>query len=90
MKAQTASRTSTWIYSPALDLIIGCGGWSLLLLFLAYPIGGANLAGLAAAFYALALVFNSNGAPRLTCLPLLQAGEAKVVQSPAIIAAVGT
>jgi hypothetical protein len=32
----------------------------------------------------------TNGAPRLTCLPALQAGDANVLKSPASIAAVGT
>ena len=32
----------------------------------------------------------TNGAPRLTCVPLLHWGEATVVKSPARIAAVGT
>jgi hypothetical protein len=47
-----------WIYSPAMDLIIGCGAWSLPLLLLAYPFSKADLPLWTTAFYTLALVFN--------------------------------
>jgi hypothetical protein len=47
-----------WIHKPALDLLVGCGGWSLPLLLLAYPFADGGLPAWTAAFYALALVFN--------------------------------
>jgi len=51
-------RERAWIYSPGLDLIVGCGAWSLPLLLLAYPFAGGALPAWTSAFYALALVFN--------------------------------
>ncbi len=51
-------RERTWINSPALDLIVGCGAWSLPLLLLAYPFAGGGLPAWTSAFYALSLVFN--------------------------------
>lgn len=46
-----------WIYSPAVDLIVGCGAWSAPLLLLAGR-GGATTRTWAVAFYLLALAFN--------------------------------
>src|SRR5262245_53887409 len=48
---------AAWLYSPALDLIVGCGAWSLPLLLLVYPTGGYEAA-LSVGFYALALLIN--------------------------------
>jgi len=58
MGTTTAVRTGSWIYNPALDLVVGCGAWSLPLLFLAYPFASDRSTGWAVAFYALALLFN--------------------------------
>jgi len=52
------ARRHEWIHSPGLDLLIGCGAWSLPLLILAYKFGGSNLPIWTMVFYALALVFN--------------------------------
>jgi Tfp pilus assembly protein PilF len=48
---------SSSIASPAIDLIVGCGAWSVPLLFLAYAFAGGNPIA-AAGFYAVALVLN--------------------------------
>ena len=58
----------SWIYGPAVDLIVGCGAWSapLLLPFVIwsmsnrqdYPLGMRDEGLASFAFYALALVFN--------------------------------
>jgi tetratricopeptide (TPR) repeat protein len=48
---------SSWVYSPVLDLLVGCGAWSIPLLLFAYRFGGAE-ATWVVAFYALALLVN--------------------------------
>lgn len=53
----TASR-SPWIYSPWVDLVIGCGAWSAPLLLLGNSVSRSSTAGWSFAFYLLALVFN--------------------------------
>jgi hypothetical protein len=45
-----------WIYHPAVDLIVGCGAWSVPLLLLAGGAGSTRT--WAVAFYLLALGFN--------------------------------
>jgi tetratricopeptide (TPR) repeat protein len=47
-----------WIYRPWLDLLVGCGGWSAPLLFLAYYLAKADSHAWSLAFYFLALFFN--------------------------------
>ena len=47
-----------WIARPWVDLVIGCGGWSLPLLLVAYATPVATSAGWSSAFYSLALVAN--------------------------------
>lgn len=47
-----------WIYRPSLDLIVGCGAWSVPLLMLAYFSSAASTLTWSVAFYALALFFN--------------------------------
>ena len=49
---------SPWIYRPAIDLIIGCGGWSAPLLLLAFFASNANAQGWTVGFYFVALLFN--------------------------------
>src|ERR1700683_4122886 len=49
---------SPWIYSPWLDLVVGCGAWSAPLLLLSYFALGTSARTWAVAFYALAFVFN--------------------------------
>ncbi|HTC94512.1 MAG TPA: tetratricopeptide repeat protein [Terriglobales bacterium] len=49
---------ASWLYTPALDLIVGCGAWSAPLLLVTYAVSQSSAAGMAMVFYALALVFN--------------------------------
>ncbi len=54
----SAPARSLWIARPSIDLVIGCGGWSVPLLALAYLIPASSNAQWAAVFYTLALVAN--------------------------------
>ncbi len=56
-RAPVAPR-SLWIARPWIDLVIGCGGWSLPLLALAYFMPPSTDGQMAATFYTLALVAN--------------------------------
>jgi tetratricopeptide (TPR) repeat protein len=47
-----------WIYNPGLDLIVGCGAWSLPLLLLTYFATNSSTLAWSVAFYGLALFFN--------------------------------
>ena len=47
-----------WIARPWVDLIVGCGGWSLPLLALSYALSGDSARQWAGGFYALALLAN--------------------------------
>lgn len=47
-----------WIAGPWLDLLIGCGGWSLPLLAIAYAMSGDAARAWSGAFYTLALICN--------------------------------
>ena len=47
-----------WIYTPTLDLLIGCGGWSAPLLLLTAFTATSKSAQWSFAFYLLALLFN--------------------------------
>ncbi len=47
-----------WIYTPWLDLLVGCGGWSAPLLLVALVANRAETQQWALAFYFLALLFN--------------------------------
>jgi len=49
---------SVWIYRPWLDLMVGCGAWSIPLLMLAYFSSAASTLTWSVAFYVLALFFN--------------------------------
>ena len=57
MSGVPQSATARWIHNPALDLIVGCGAWSLPLIVLSYS-SAANSPSWAIAFYALALFMN--------------------------------
>ncbi len=59
MASQVTSEHSTvrWIHNPALDLIVGCGAWSLPLILLGYS-SLSNSPTWAIAFYGLALFLN--------------------------------
>jgi len=57
--AQSPGRyAGPWIYGPGLDLIIGCGGWSLPLLLVAFLATKSHAQQWSVAFYFLALLFN--------------------------------
>ena len=47
-----------WIGRPWIDLLIGCGGWSLPLLALSYALVDGDVPRWSAVFYGLALVCN--------------------------------
>jgi tetratricopeptide (TPR) repeat protein len=49
---------SPWIYSPWLDLTVGCGAWSAPLLLISYFSIASSARAWAVAFYVLALFFN--------------------------------
>ncbi|HUO24653.1 MAG TPA: hypothetical protein VMU61_03240 [Candidatus Aquilonibacter sp.] len=53
-----AAAGSPWIYTPWLDLIVGCGAWSAPLLLISYFSIASSTRAWAVAFYALALFFN--------------------------------
>jgi tetratricopeptide (TPR) repeat protein len=49
---------SAWISRPWIDLLVGCGGWSLPLLAIAYTLVERDVATWSAVFYGLALACN--------------------------------
>jgi tetratricopeptide (TPR) repeat protein len=49
---------SVWIYGPTLDLVVGCGAWSVPLLLLSYFAIATSTRAWSIAFYGLALFFN--------------------------------
>ncbi len=55
---QTKPQSSLWIYNPWLDLIVGCGAWSLPLLLVSYVSLATSARMWSVAFYALALFIN--------------------------------
>lgn len=54
----SSATSASWLYAPALDLIVGCGAWSAPLLLPTYLLSQSDTGSLAIVFYALALVFN--------------------------------
>jgi tetratricopeptide (TPR) repeat protein len=54
----TRPQARVWIYTPALDLLVGCGAWSAPLLLLTTLVSGGKTAQWSFAFYLLALLFN--------------------------------
>ncbi len=54
----TSSGPRPWIYTPAVDLLVGCGAWSAPLLLLTALTAGGKNAQWSFAFYLLALLFN--------------------------------
>ena len=54
----SAKQSAPWIYSPWLDLLVGCGAWSAPLLAVAMWMAPTHTHAWVVAFYALALVFN--------------------------------
>jgi tetratricopeptide (TPR) repeat protein len=57
-KSKESKQTSLWIYNPWLDLVVGCGAWSLPLLLISYWALAASVRTWSVVFYALALVVN--------------------------------
>jgi tetratricopeptide (TPR) repeat protein len=53
-----SSAAAAWLYGPWLDLVVGCGAWSIPLLLLSYSSVASSTRAWAVAFYALALLFN--------------------------------
>jgi tetratricopeptide (TPR) repeat protein len=49
---------ATWIENAWIDLLVGCGGWSIPLLLVSYTLVERDVPRWSAVFYALALVFN--------------------------------
>jgi len=56
--ASTGTTPRVWIYSPTVDLLVGCGAWSAPLLLLTALVAGGKSAHWSFAFYLLALLFN--------------------------------
>jgi len=56
--AHPSTPSRYWIAHPWVDLVVGCGGWSLPLLAWSYALTGDSAREWAGAFYALALVAN--------------------------------
>jgi tetratricopeptide (TPR) repeat protein len=57
-RPSTAPARSIWIDRPWLDLLVGCGGWSIPLLLVSYSLVNRDVALWSALFYGLALVCN--------------------------------
>src|SRR5580698_10262800 len=57
-RSRGTASASPWIYSPWLDLIVGCGAWSAPLLLISYFSIASSARAWSVAFYALALFFN--------------------------------
>ncbi len=56
--SSSAGAASPWIYSPWLDWLVGCGGWSAPLLAATFLFSPGNSHGWGVAFYVLAVIFN--------------------------------
>jgi tetratricopeptide (TPR) repeat protein len=56
-KTTTKAPPRVWLYTPAIDLLVGCAGWTAPLLLFLYFLPGSSAA-LSIAFYGLALLFN--------------------------------
>ncbi|HYM77159.1 MAG TPA: tetratricopeptide repeat protein [Candidatus Dormibacteraeota bacterium] len=59
-RSQTSNReqTAPWIYTPWLDLIVGCGAWSAPLLLISYSTVASSARTWSLVFYGLAFLFN--------------------------------
>jgi tetratricopeptide (TPR) repeat protein len=55
---QQPAPASPWIYSPALDLVVGCGAWSAPLLLFAFFASRYDAQAWTVGFYFVALLFN--------------------------------
>src|SRR5471032_498730 len=54
-----SARPAPWLFSPALDLLVGCGAWSLPLLALTFLLQRENTVAVSFAFYLLAVFCNN-------------------------------
>ena len=59
MSQTVARRPAAWLFSPALDLLVGCGAWTLPLLALTFFLQRENAGAVAFAFYLLAVFCNN-------------------------------
>jgi tetratricopeptide (TPR) repeat protein len=57
-KVDNSPAASVWLYGPWLDLVVGCGAWSVPLLLLSYFSIASSARAWSVAFYGLALFFN--------------------------------
>ncbi len=55
---QSRQPGTLWIYNPWLDLIVGCGAWSLPLLVVSYLVLASSVRNWSTLFYVLAIFFN--------------------------------
>jgi len=55
---QSKQPGTLWIYNPWLDLIVGCGAWSLPMLLIAYLVLASSARAWSVLFYGLAIFFN--------------------------------
>src|SRR5215470_13977115 len=56
--SQNTDTQRLWIYNPPLDLIVGCGAWSLPLLLITYFAAGSSTMAWSVGFYVFAFFFN--------------------------------
>jgi len=57
-KFRDSKPSALWVYNPWLDLVVGCGAWSLPLLLISYLSLASSARMWSVVFYALALFFN--------------------------------
>ena len=57
--ASSSKTNAPWLHGPVLDLLTGCGGWSLPLILIATTIGASYRIELGAVFYFLAVFCNN-------------------------------
>ncbi|HEU4391786.1 MAG TPA: hypothetical protein VFV34_28630, partial [Blastocatellia bacterium] len=53
-----ARENKTWLYTPTLDLTVGCGAWSVPLLLIGFWLSSSSNYAASVVFYALALISN--------------------------------
>src|SRR5579859_598386 len=57
--SHVSTRRQPWLYGPVVDLLVGCGGWSIPLLFLVYLATRATMGSVVMGFYVLAALCNN-------------------------------
>ena len=78
--APPAAPSRLWIAHPWVDLVVGCGGWSLPLLALSYALSGDSAREWAGAFYALVDLRDTGLSSRELSRALLE--EERVAAAP--------